>query len=239
MKAKNRGILLLKLCIFTIILHGLFPSYIFNSEAGSELESILENMGKTSADFQSFVADIATTKYTAILELFDPPETGKLYYKRAEDGSALFRWEITNPGIKILTIQKDEALLYQPKIKSAQKYRLGENMEMAEYLALGIGQSPTDLEKTFHITHLRNEQVDGNDCSVIELKPKDPKTAAMFSSIIIWIKDATGLSTRMKLVEPYEDYLVIDFSNEKLNEKIDRSVFRQKLPDTVDILSIN
>jgi outer membrane lipoprotein-sorting protein len=196
-------------------------------------------MERASDGFKTFSADLATVKYDALLDEFYPKETGKFYYSRAEDGSALIRWEILKPGEKILTIQEREALLYQPKIKAAQKYRLKANKDKAEYLALGIGQSPSELRKTFNIRYLGSEEVNGYDCSAIELTPRDPKTASMFSSIIVWIKKETGVSTRMKLVEPYKDYITVDFSNEKLNEKISRSLFSQKLPDGVDVLSLN
>ena len=196
-------------------------------------------MEETSGSFRTFVADITTTRYTAILDTFDPPEDGEFSFKRADDGTALIRWEIVRPGTRILTIQRDEALLYQPKLKSAQRYKLGSNKDKAEYLALGIGQSPTDLKKTYDITYGGSENVRGAPCSILELKPKDPKAAAMFSSITIWIKHSTGVSTRMKLVEPFADCLLIDFSNERLNTQVDDSQFRQDLPAGVDMLRIN
>ncbi len=205
----------------------------------AKLDTILKRMERASRSFRSFVADITTTKYTAILETFEPPENGKFFYKRADDGTALIRWEIVGPGERTLTIQNDEALLYQPKIRSAQKYRLGQHKDKAEYLALGIGQSPTDLQETFTVTYRGSENVRGTSCSVLELKPKDPKAAAMFSSITVWIADSTGVSTRMKLQGTFEDYLLVDFSNEQLNERIDDSRFRQNLPDNVDMVQIN
>jgi outer membrane lipoprotein-sorting protein len=216
----------------------LLPLFLRVGEPEDKLESVLKRMEKTSRNFQSFVADIASTKYTAILETFDSPESGKFFYKRADNGTALIRWEIMNPGQRILTIQNDEALVYQPKIKSAQSYKLGKNKDKAEYLALGIGQSPSDLKKTFNITYRGSEIVHGTACSILVLKPKDPKAAAMFSSITIWIKDSTSVSTRMKLEEPFGDYLLVNFSNEQLDKTIDNSKFRQELPDNVDMLQI-
>lgn len=240
MKAVTPTILRYKLWILALLLCVMIPILISGEEnADDRLQSVMERMQKTSQTFQSFVADITTQKYTAILDLCDPPEKGTFYYQRDKDGSALIRWEIAEGGNRILTIRKDEAILYQPKIKSAQKYKLGKNRDKAEYLALGIGQSPASLEKTFDITYLGSETVNGSDCSLIDLKPKDPETAAMFSSIIVWVKDTTGVSTKMKLIEPYEDYLIVEFSEEKLNEKIDAAVFKQKLPDSVDVLNIN
>jgi outer membrane lipoprotein-sorting protein len=224
--------------ITAVILVLLYPLFLGVGEPEDKLEPVLKRMEKTSRNFQSFVADITSTKYTAILEAFDSPESGKFLYKRADNGTALIRWEIMNPGQRILTIQNDEALVYQPKIKSAQKYKLGKNKDKAEYLALGIGQSPSDLKKTFNIAYRGSENVHGTACSILVLKPKDPKAAAMFSSITIWIKDSTSVSTRMKLEEPFGDYLLVNFSNEQLDKKIDISKFKQELPDNVDMLQI-
>jgi outer membrane lipoprotein-sorting protein len=217
----------------------LFPLLLSAGESEDKLESVLSRMEKASRDLRSFVADITTTKYTAILEQFGHPEKGKFFYKRADDGHALLRLEIVDPVEKILTVQNEEALSYQPKINSATKYRLGKSKDKAEYLVLGIGQPPTNLKKTFHIVYRGRENVFGIACSIIELKPKDPKSSAMFSAITIWIKDSTGISTRMKLEEPFGDYILLTFSSEQLNRTIDDSRFRQILPPNVDMLQIN
>jgi outer membrane lipoprotein-sorting protein len=216
----------------------LFPLFASVGEPEDKLESVLKRMEKTSRNFQSFVADIKSIRYTAIVEAFDLPENGKFFYKRANNGTALIRWEIMNPGTRILTIQNDEALVYEPKTNSARKYKLGKNKDKAEYLALGIGQSPADLMKTFNIAYRGSETVQGTACSILVLKPKDPKAAAMFSSITVWIKDSTGVSTRMRLEEPYGDYFLVNFSNEQLNKAIDGSIFRQQLPQNADMLQI-
>lgn len=233
----KRKITLLKPGHITLALLFLFPVVISFGVTDGELKSVLARMEQASGNFESFIADTEMKKYSVMFEEFETTENGIFYYKRADDGSALIRWEI--PGKRILTIHDEEALAYQPRIKSAQRYNLGENKDKAEYLALGIGQSPKDLEETFHISYLGKEKVRDEDCSILEFRPKDVKTANMYTSIIIWVKDSTSVSARMKLLEPTEDYLLVEFSNEKLNEKIDKSKFRQKLPKDVDILTVN
>ena len=216
----------------------LFSPFTGVGEPEDKLESVLNRLERASRNFQSFVADVTTTKYTAVLDRFDPPENGKFFYKRADNGTALIRWEIAYPGVRILTIQNDEALLYRPNIRSARKYKLGKNKDKAEYLALGIGQSPADLKKTFDIAYRGSQNVRGAACSVLALKPKARNADAMFSSITVWIKDSTGVSTRIKLEEPFKDHLQVDFSNEQLNKKIENSIFRQQLPANVDMIQI-
>jgi outer membrane lipoprotein-sorting protein len=223
--------------IFMVLL---IPVSVCMGEEGDrpeKLESVLERMGKVSSTFESFAADITTRKYTAILEEFDPPEKGRFLYKRDDDGSALIRWEITDPSEKITTIQNEELLIYQPKIKSANRFKLGENKDKAEYLALGLGQAPSDLEQTHSISYKGSETVNGVACSVLELRPKDPKIASIFSIITVWIRDDIGVSTQLKLEEPFQDYLLVNFSNEILNKKINDSIFKQKLPRDVEVLN--
>ena len=130
------------------------------------------------------------------------------------------------------------ATFYQPVIKQAQIYNLGKNKDKAEYLALGLGQAPAKLQETFDIAIQGTESVAGSPCSVLVLKPKNPSAAALFSSITLWIKTATGVPIQQKLQEPSGDYTLVNFSNEKLNITIPASTFEQKLPSGVDIQRI-
>lgn len=224
--------------IGAILLAVLFSSRAGVAEPEDRLEPVLRRMETASRSFRSFAADTASTRYTAIVNAFDAPEKGIFLYRRADDGSALIRWEIRSPGKRILTIRNDEALVYEPNINSARRYRLGKNRDKAEYLALGIGQSPSDLRKTFHIAYRGGEKIRGNACSILVLKPKDPKAAAMFASITVWIKDSTGVSARMKLEEPSGDYFLVNFSSEQLNRPIDESRFRQRLSSGVEMMEV-
>jgi outer membrane lipoprotein-sorting protein len=225
--------------VFLLLLLTAFMAMGAQDEQADKLDSVLKRMEESSRNFKSFTADITKQTYTAVLEEFDPPEKGKFYYKRAGDGSALIREEITDPAEKITTIEGDEALVYQPQIKSASSYKLGKHKDKAEYVALGIGQTPADLEKTFNISYRGTGILNGAACSILELKPKDSSVASIFSSITVWIDDATGVTKQMKMEEPFDDYILIIFSNEKLNKKIDDSKFKQKLPRDVDVLRIN
>ena len=139
------------------------------------------------------------------------------------------------PGKSTLTIKEGIATYYQPGIKNAQKVDLGKNRDKAEYMAAGIGQSPTNLQKEFAITYQGTESVNGTTCSVLVLKPKSQKVAALFSSITLWINKSTGLPVQDKFEEPSGDYLLLTLSDEKLNPKIPQSVFDQKLPADADI----
>jgi outer membrane lipoprotein-sorting protein len=200
-----------------------------------ELQKTLNQMDAVGKSFRTFTAHISQKKYTAVLNEFDTPETGELYVARSQDGSTLLRRDIADPGKSTLTIKEGTAIYYQPGIKTAQSYDLGKNKDKAEYMAAGIGQSPANLQKEFAIAYQGTESVNGTTCSVLVLKPKSPKVAALFSSITLWINKSTGLPVQDKFQEPSGDYLLLTFSDEKLNAKIPQSTFDQKLPADVGI----
>ena len=208
------------------------------SKADEDLKQVLRQMEAAGRNFQNFSAKFSQKKYTAVLKEFDTPESGIFLYARAKDGTALLRQEVTAPAPRILTIKSGAATIFQPRIKQAQVVNLGKNKDKAEYLAMGIGQSPAKLKETFELTFLGMESVNGTSCSAVQLKPKSSAAAAYFSSITLWIKKSSGIPIQQKLQEPNGDYLLVNFMEEKLNTKIPDSKFEQKLPPDTDIQRI-
>jgi outer membrane lipoprotein-sorting protein len=215
------------------IAFAMFASMAFAQK--DDLDTALKQMDATGRTFRTFSAQFSQKKFTSVLKEFDPPESGDFMYARAKDGSALLRQEVKLPAPRILTIKGGVATIFQPKINQAQIVSLGKNKDKAEYLALGLGQSPGKLQQTFDIALTGSETVTGQPCWVLNLKPKSSAAAAYFSSITLWVKKATGVPIQQKLQEPNGDYLLVTFSSEKLNTTIPEAKFEQKLPQGVDV----
>jgi len=228
------------LCFMTIAILALTGTDIYSqTKQDAALNHVLRQMEAVAKTFHSFEAQISKKHYTAVLKEFDTPETGQFYYERAKDGSALLRQEITQPGPGILTIKGGVATYYQPVLKQAQIYNLGKNKDKAEYFALGLGQSPGKLQEKYDIKFQGTEMVTGSPCSVLILKPKNPAEAAYFSTITLWIKKSNGVPIQQKLQESASsNYLLVAFTDEKLNVRIPPSKFEQKLPSGVEIQKI-
>lgn len=209
--------------------------------AGSQadLDRVLRQLETTGKTFQSFRAKFAQKKYTAVLREFDAPENGIFVYARAGDGSALLRQEVEKPAARILTIKGGTAIVHQPRLKQAQIANLGKNKDKAEYLALGLGQSPSKLRETFNLKVLGSETIGGVPCSILNLQPKSASAAAFFSSITLWITHKGGVPIQQKLEEPNGDYLLVSFTDVKLNSKISASAFDQKLPKGTAVQQLN
>ena len=192
----------------------------------SPLNDALRQMESAGRTFKTFQARFSQTTYAAVLNEFDTPESGEFYYALASDGSALLREEFQKPGVKTLTIKGGTLTLYQPSVNQAQIVNLGKNRNKAEYLALGIGQSPAKLQETFDIQYKGTDTVNGTACWVLLLKPKSSTVSAMFSSITLWVKKSSGVPIQDKLQNPTGgDYTLITFSNEQLNKPIPASKF--------------
>ncbi len=199
-----------------------------------DLQRIYKQMDAREKKFRNFTAKITQKKYTAVLKEFDTPETGEFFYERAKDGTARLRLEFMSPGKLILTIKDSVAIVYKPAINQAQIKNLGKDQDIAEYLAVGLSQSPAKLEKTFDISYKGSETVNGSPCDILVFKPKLPKIAAYFKFMYVWYRKSDGIPIQNKKEEPNGDYVLINFTDEKLNVKIPSSKFDQKLPKRVE-----
>lgn len=228
------GMLRLGLCLFCLLSSGVSTVSALQENENPQLQQALNRMDEIAKAFRTFSADFSQKKYTAILEEFDIPETGKFYYSKARNGSVLMRHQIVDPGDRILTIKDGEAIIFNRAINQAQIKDLGKGQELAEYLTLGIGQTSAKLREKFDISYGGSESINGEACTILVLKPKEEKVKRYLASITIWLKKSDGMPAQYKFLQPNQDYMLETFSDEKLNEKIPESMFEQKLSKDVE-----
>lgn len=220
---------------FNAVLVSVAVSLTFASVRAASQEEILAKMESAGRAVTNFSTSIFQKKWTAILKEFDKGETGTLWYLRGKQGEAYLRKEIVDPEKNIVVINNGEVILYEPRIKQARKYQLGKNKDKAEFLVLGFGSSTSSLSETYNIRLLGEEQVEGRKAYMLELRPKSEKAAAYFSQIVLWVAESIWLPIQQKLIEPNGDYLLIQFTNLKLNPGIDKAKFKLTIPKDVPI----
>jgi outer membrane lipoprotein-sorting protein len=203
------------------------PGFCEQKKEEAELQRALNGMDSVAKDFRTFTAKFSQKKYTAVLKEFDIPETGEFYYSRTKEGSVLMRHEVTSPGKRITTIKGDTGIVFRPDIKEAQMARRDKMQNYVEYFALGIGQYSSKLREKFKISYAGSDWINKAPCSILIMVPKDPKVG--LDSITVWIKESTWTPAQYKFQEPSRDYLLITFSEEKVNPNIPNSKFDQKL----------
>ena len=201
------------------------------------LEQVLGKIDQRGGTLRSMSSSISQKKWTQILEEFDQGESGKFYFLR-EEGNVYLRKDIPKPQQNTLLIKEGAVLFYQPKIKQVQKYNLGEKRDRAEFLLLGFGTDKDVLKKTYNIRLLRKERLQGRETYHLELTPKSDQLSAYFSKIELWVDTKLWVPIQQKLVEPSEDYLLIQFDDIVLNPQIPRSRFDLKLPKDVNVVGL-
>ncbi|MBI4446933.1 MAG: outer membrane lipoprotein carrier protein LolA [Acidobacteria bacterium] len=199
------------------------------------LDRILGEMDRAGSRLQSMSAAITQKKWTDILEEFDQGEKGRLSFLKTKDGVSI-RKHMVEPFENVLVIDRGNVLFYQPRIKQAQRYKLGSNRDKAEFLLLGFGSDKKALQDAYKIVLLKKEDVRGRETYALELTPKSNQVSAFFSRITIWVDSKLWLPIRQQLTEPNQDYLLIDFEDIRINDPISPSLFQLKIPKDVKIV---
>jgi len=202
------------------------------AQSSFTLDQALSRIDESSKTFRSVESNIERTKVTVIIDDKDV-QSGKFYYtKRGADPRV--KLEITKPAEEYALVDNGKAQLYIPKLKQVQEVDLSKNKETVEmFLALGFGTSSQDLKKSFDISVAPDEVVDGQKRTVIDLKPK---TQSMFQSIRMWLDQKAWHAVQIKTVEKTNDYLIVKFTNIKLNAGLPDSRFKLNLPKDVKVI---
>jgi len=202
---------------------------------GASLDEVLSRMDAAGAKLNSMRAEIHQKKWTAILEEFDQGESGQFSFLKTDEGVYL-RKDIEKPTSNTLVIKEGQVIFYQPSIKQAQRYNLGNHEDKAEFLLLGFGSNKKALSDTYETNLLGRETVGEHNTYQLELKPKSKDVAAFFVRILLWVDDKMWVPVQEQLVEPTQDYLLIRFAEVQLEPELSKSDFKVDLPKDVKII---
>lgn len=203
--------------------------------AAPSLEQILARMDEAGQRLKGMTATLEQKKWTEILGEYDAGERGTFSFLREGD-KVMLRKDIQSPTVNSLVIRDGLVTFYQPSLKQAQEYRLGQHGDKAEFLLLGFGSNREALKEAYAIAYLGEEKLGDLVTHKLELKPKSEKVAAFFTRILLWVDPARWIPVRQLLEEPTGDHLRIDFSEIQINPKLSRSNFDIKLPREVRVI---
>ncbi len=203
--------------------------------ASLTLEQVLAKMEQKGAGLTTLTASISQKKWTDILEEFDAGEKGRLSFLK-KGGKVFLRRDITQPQQTNLVINDGKVTFYQPRIKQAQRYNLGQNKDKAEFLLLGFGSNRDAMKEAYNIRLAGQEKIGTRNTYLLELSPKSQKVSAFFSQIVLWVDSERWIPIRQKLVEPNRDYQLIDFDEVEINPPVKETTFELKLPKGVSVV---
>jgi outer membrane lipoprotein-sorting protein len=207
-------------------------------DAMSDLRRVIAQMDRTAADFRTTQAKFVWTQYTAVVNDITDTQKGAVYFRRTGKQVEMAADINEPPPPKYVLFTGSKVEVYQPKIDQVTQYDTGKDRAAFEsFLVLGFGGSGQDMLKSFDVTYLGTENVEGVDTAKLELIPKSEKARNTFNRIWLWIDPARGVSVRQKLFAPDGDYRLADYSDIRLHEKIPDSVFKLKTTGKTKFLS--
>jgi outer membrane lipoprotein-sorting protein len=199
------------------------------------LNDTFARMDKTAPQLKSVTAGINRDVHTAIID-DDEIDNGTLRMKRDKTHGVLMVIELTGKAAKTVALDESEVVIYNPKINSAQGYKIGAKRDMVEqFLLLGFGATSTDLKQSYDVSWVGAETVAGQQTGHLKLVPKVPDASRQMSGAELWIAASSGLPVQQKILISNGDYWVVKYSDIKVNPQVSDDVFRLKLPKGVKI----
>jgi outer membrane lipoprotein-sorting protein len=213
--------------VSAILLLILFGGQLAKAQSNAPLEKVLDQMDTAGKSFSTAQASFVWDQYTFVVKVTDTQE-GNIYFRRAGNDTQM-AVDITAPYPKYVVLTGGKLQLYEPRIDQVTVYNLQKNQsEFESFLVLGFGGGGHSMLKSFEVSYLGTEKVDGIEASKLDLVPKTPKVQQMFPHIVLWIDPARGISVRQQLFQGGGDYRLAIYSDIRLHQKIADSVFKLK-----------
>ena len=195
----------------------------------ARLDQVLQQMDKASAGFQSAQADLKKEVFTKVVN--DTQEQkGQVYFLR-KAGQTQMGMKLTE---QVVEYKDGVVRVYNPGTNHVDTVSAsGANKNRFEtFLTLGFGGSGKDLQKAWMIDDQGTEQVNDGQKSIatekLDLVSKDPDVRKNVSHVTIWVDPTRAVSVKQVLYFPNGDTQTANYSNIRLNGKVDTGQFAIK-----------
>lgn len=196
-----------------------------SSLAAATLESSLAKMNANSASFAGMTAAIKRTQHTAIIN-DDAREAGRIAMKRGK-GKVAVRIDFTEPEPKAFSYRDKRVEMYLPKINTLQIYDTGKfDSALTQGLLIGFGTSSKELNANYDVKWLGDEKIGAH----LELTPKAAATREHIKKIEMWLDAGDGYPRQVKIHQPSNDYMLIQYSDLQMNSSLTDDQVRVNAP---------
>lgn len=197
------------------------------------LKEVMARMDGAASGFRGATAKIRKLSYTAVIK-DSSEEKGMVTILRAKPKEMQLRMDLTSPDTKAWVFRGKKAELYLPKINTVQEYDLGKYSRLLDqFLLLGFGSTSRDLQKSYTIKFIGEETVEGQKASKLELTPNAEQAREHLRRVEIWFPLSGGLPIQQKFFQNSGDYVMVTYSDLKLDSNLAESAIRLTLPKDV------
>jgi outer membrane lipoprotein-sorting protein len=211
----------------------LLPLSVAAQSSSPQLSSVFQQMDKASKNFRTARAELHCDYYERVVN-DTSTQVGPTYFLRQGDAIQM-GLVIDGPDGKPQKVvdYKDGLLqIFDPGVNQITLVHAGPDQAQYErYFTLGFGGSGTDLAHAWNIKDLGPETLSDGGQQVktekLDLTSKDG-SASSFSHITIWADPLRALSLRQIFYLTNNDRRTCNYSNVKLNDRIDQKTFAIK-----------
>lgn len=215
----------------------LVPALLAIASAGADLaQQTLSKMEEASATFKGLTADFKQVHYTAVIQEGDE-STGSIIVRRAKPKEMQFLMQVKEPDPKQIAYSGHTLDQYNPKTNIDSRIDVEKKYSgvVNQYMLLGFGSSPNELGQAYAVAPGAAETVARRRATRIELTPLKPDTSTHLLKAEIWVPDDTGIAVQQKLTYEGGDYILVTYSNMRINPNISESSVKLKLPGNATV----
>lgn len=193
--------------------------------SGATLESSLAKLNANSTSFVGMTASIKRVQHTAIIN-DDAREAGRMSMKRSK-GKVAVLINFTEPEPKAFSYRDKRVEVYLPKINTLQIYDTGKfDAALTQGLLIGFGTSSKELTSTYDVKWMGDEKLGAH----LELTPKQAATREHIKKIEMWLDAGDGYPRQVKIHQPSNDYMLIQYSDLQMSPSLTDEQMRVKTP---------
>ena len=200
---------------------------------GEPLQAIFARMDAAAASFRGMSAKIRRVSHTAVINE-DNVDSGTILLKRSKPKDMRMLVVLVEPDQKSVMLQGRKLDMYYPKIQTVQEFDLGKNRELLDqFFLIGFGTNSRDLESAYAIRPLGSENVGSEKTERLELTPKSKEVLQHLKKFELWISDSSGYPAQQKFYLPGGDYMMVTYTDLKVNPDLPDTALKLKLPKGV------
>jgi outer membrane lipoprotein-sorting protein len=170
-------------------------------------------------DFRSVTADFTQTRALRVLR--DPVAMpGRLWFT----ATGALRWELGRPAKTIVMRKGSETLLIDPVKKKVER-QVGESTkgrpDIGSIMRFPLAKDFADFQRQFEVLALSTE----DSRTKVELAPREPQARKFMKGMKLEFDSASGHMHAFEMAFKDGSSLRNDFSNVRVNQKLDRDLF--------------
>jgi outer membrane lipoprotein-sorting protein len=193
------------------------------------LNDVLARMDRSAETFQGMTANLTQLQHTAIINE-DERDSAAVRMKKEKGGLRGFV-EFAEPNRRLIGFQNRQLQVYYPKTNTVDIYDLGKHgAELDQFLLLGFGTSGKDLEKNYNMRVTGSENLNGKPVTRMDLVPKTANAKEYLKKLELWIPTSASYPIQEKIHKNDQDYILIQYSDIKLNPGLTDKDLELSLP---------